>query len=54
LDEKGELLLIQANPDEFELLDRRQVGADAWAHLAVAGDTVFIRSLNAITAYRWK
>jgi len=54
LDERGELLLIKANPEYFELLDSRKVSEeDTWAHLAVCGDEVFVRELNAITALRW-
>lgn len=55
LDERGQLLLIRANPEKFELLDSREVTASSsWAHLAVAGDEVFVRDLTGITAYRWK
>lgn len=47
LDERGELLLIRANPDAFELLERRPVSdSPTWAHLAVAGNRVAIRALN--------
>jgi outer membrane protein assembly factor BamB len=54
LDESGSLLLIEANPQEFKLIDRRQVSEqDAWAHIAVAGDQVFVREREAITVYRW-
>ena len=54
LDQKGELLLIDANPEAFTLLDRRKItDQDTWAHVAVAGDQIFVRELNAITAYRW-
>lgn len=54
LDERGELLLFRATPEKFELLSQTKVSEqDTWAHLAVAGDQVFIRELNAITAYRW-
>jgi outer membrane protein assembly factor BamB len=54
LDQKGELLLINANPQSFQLMDRRQISTqDTWGHLAVAGDQVFIRELKAIVAYRW-
>jgi hypothetical protein len=28
--------------------------AETWAHLAVCGDELFIRELDAITAWRWK
>ena len=54
LDERGELLLIEANPAEFKLLDSRKVSDEStWAHLAVAGSEVFVRSLNSLTAYKW-
>jgi outer membrane protein assembly factor BamB len=54
LDQEGELLLIDANPEAFTLLDRRKItDQDTWAHVAVAGDQIFVRELNAITAYRW-
>lgn len=55
LDERGELLLIRANPEKFELLDSRKISdASTWAHLAVCGDEVFIRELNAMTVYSWR
>lgn len=55
LDSDGTLLLIHANPQQFELLDKRQVSeSPTWAHLAVCGNELFIRSLDAITAYRWQ
>lgn len=55
LDERGELLLIRANPEKFERLDARKISDDpTWAHLAVCGDEVFIRELNAMAAYRWR
>lgn len=53
LDQKGELLLIQAAANEFKLLDRRRVGDDTWAHLAIAGNQVFVRDLQAIKAFSW-
>jgi len=55
LDQKGELLLIDANPEAFDLIDRREIAEqETWAHLAVAGDQVFVRELQAIAAYRWR
>jgi hypothetical protein len=55
LDQKGELLLINANPQAFDLVDRRKVAEqDTWAHLAVAGDQLFVRELRAIAVYRWR
>jgi outer membrane protein assembly factor BamB len=55
LDERGVLLLIKANPKEFELLSEKQVSeGETWAHLAIAGEELFIRELNAMTAWRWR
>jgi outer membrane protein assembly factor BamB len=54
LDQRGELLLIRANPEKFDLLDRRKIADDTWAHLAVCGDEIFVRELNAMMAMRWK
>ena len=54
LDERGDLLLIDANADKFALVDSRHIGdASAWAHIAVAGDQVFVRQLDRLTAFRW-
>lgn len=55
LDERGDLLLIQANPNEFKLLDERHVSdQETWAHLAVCDNQLFIRELNAMTVYEWR
>ena len=55
LDERGELLLVEANPAEFRLLDRRQVSEDStWAHLAIADGQVFVRELNGLAVYKWQ
>ena len=55
LDEKGELLLIAADPKEFKLLSRRKISDDtAWAHLAVADGKIYVRELNALTVWDWK
>ncbi|MCH2183359.1 MAG: PQQ-like beta-propeller repeat protein [Mariniblastus sp.] len=53
LDQRGDLMLINANPEEFEVVDTRKVADDSWAHLAVRGDEVFVRDLNKMTAYKW-
>ena len=54
LDERGDLLLINANPEKFELLGQRHVSdSPTWAHLAVCGDEVFVRDLKGLTVYRW-
>jgi outer membrane protein assembly factor BamB len=55
LDERGELLLIRANPEKFDLIDRREISTrPTWAHVAVAGDQVFVRELEAISVFNWK
>ncbi len=55
LDQRGELFLFRANKEKFDLLEQRKLtSAETWAHLAVAGDGLFVRELNALVAYRWK
>jgi outer membrane protein assembly factor BamB len=55
LDQNGTLYLIKADPEKFEILDSRKISKDeTWAHLAVCGDEVYIRELNAMVVYRWK
>jgi outer membrane protein assembly factor BamB len=54
LDQRGQLFLLRANREKLDLLDERKLGgAETWAHLAAADDELFIRELNALTAYRW-
>lgn len=54
LDQKGDLLLLKANPKEFELLGQQKVSEqDTWAHLGVCGEEVFVRELKALSVYRW-
>ena len=55
LDQGGNLHLIKASPKEFQLIDSRKVSEQpTWAHLAVSGDQVAVRELNAIALYDWK
>lgn len=54
LDSDGELLLIEPNPEEFRLIDRRKISeSPTWAHLVVVGDEVYVRALDRLTKYRW-
>ena len=54
LDQAGKLFLFRANREKFDLLDQRKLtSAETWAHLAVAGDELYVRELNALVAYRW-
>ena len=55
LDERGDLLLIKANPEKFDLIDKRHISDDpTWAHLAVSNGEVFIRTLKSQIAFSWK
>jgi outer membrane protein assembly factor BamB len=55
LDETGDLLLIRANPEKFDLIDSRKItDIDAWAYLAVCDDEVFVRDRFGLTVYQWK
>ena len=55
LDQTGTLLLIKANPKSFELLGSQKISSsETWAHLALVGDELFVRELDAMTVYRWK
>ena len=55
LDERGELLLINANPNKFELIESRKIAdAETWAHLGISDHELFVRELNAMAVYRWK
>ena len=55
LDERGDLLLINANPEAFEVVESRKVSDEsAWAHLAISGQQIFVRGLNKLTCYTWK
>lgn len=55
LDERGELLLLAANPEKFDLLDRRKVSeSDTWAHLGVSGTDLLVREREALAVWRWE
>lgn len=54
LDQRGLLILFRASREKFELTDQRKISEqETWAHLAVAGDELFVRELNALAAFRW-
>ncbi len=54
LDQRGVLFSLRANKEKLDVLDKRKLtDAETWAHLAVAGDQLFVRELNALTAWRW-
>lgn len=54
LDEGGDLFLLRASTEGLDVLDSRQISdAETWGHLAIAGDEIFVRELEAVAAYRW-
>ncbi len=55
LDQSGLLRLIAHNPAEFQLVSERRISEDeAWAHLAVAGNQIAIRSQKKLMLFDWK
>lgn len=55
LDQRGILLLIDANPKEFSLISSLDLELPStWAHLAVTGDKLYVRHLSGLNAYQWK
>jgi outer membrane protein assembly factor BamB len=55
LDETGDLRLIRATPEKYDLIGEAKVAAeDSWAHLAVEGDELYVRDLEGLTALRWR
>ena len=55
LDERGHLLLVEANEKDYLQLDSRHVSdSSTWAHIAVSDDYVFVRALDELLVYRWK
>lgn len=55
LDQRGVLFSLRANPEKLDVLDQRKLtDVETWAHLAVADDQLFVRELNALTAWQWR
>jgi outer membrane protein assembly factor BamB len=55
LDQRGILLLIEADPAEFRVISEMNLGTPpAWAHLAVCGDELYVRHLKGLQCYQWK
>lgn len=52
LDEQGDLLLIKANPEKFELLGKQHVSDEStWAHVGFVDRDIFVRELKAMSVY---
>ena len=55
LDETGDLRLIRATPEAFELLGEAKVAAEeSWAHLAIEGRDLYVRDVKGLTAFTWQ
>lgn len=55
LDQKGELILMRANPAGMDIIDRRKVSEDeTWAHIAVVDEAIYIRELKGLSAWQWR
>ena len=55
LDERGDLMLINATPEKFDLVSKRHVSDEStWAHIAMSGNEIFVRELKGQAVYRWK
>ena len=55
LDSDGELFQLRATPEAFTVLERRSVSSSpTWGHLAVVDGQLFVRELNAISAFSWR
>jgi outer membrane protein assembly factor BamB len=51
----GVLRMIQADPSGYRVLSEREVAeAETWAHVAPAGDQVFVRAQDSLIALGWK
>lgn len=54
LDQTGKLRLIAHDPEEFRMLSERKLTEEeAWAHIAVAGSSVVIRTQKSLQMYQW-
>lgn len=55
LTERGKLLLIDANPKAYTVIDDHQlIDAQTWAHVAMAGNEIVVRDLKGIGVWRWE
>ena len=55
LDQTGQLRLIAHNPAKFQLIGERKVAEEeAWAHLAISGNQIAVRSQKKLTLFDWK
>ena len=54
LSAEGTLYLIRANTEKLDVLAQAEVATESsWAHLAVAGDEIYVRSLEGLSKWTW-
>lgn len=54
LDEDGTLYLIEPDSEKLFIKEKRTISkSPSWAHLAVAGNQLFVRELESIACYEW-
>jgi outer membrane protein assembly factor BamB len=54
LGDNGVLRLIDANPDQLDIVSEHKVSTqETWGHLAIVGDVLFIRELEGLKTLRW-
>jgi outer membrane protein assembly factor BamB len=55
LDQAGKIRLIAHNPTEYTMLGELKItDEEAWAHLAIAGSDVVVRTQKSLCLYQWK
>jgi outer membrane protein assembly factor BamB len=55
LDTKGKLHLFDASLEKFVSRGTKKIAdAETWAHVAICGDEIFVRELEALSVWRWK
>ena len=55
LDQAGKIRLIAHNPAEYTMLGELKItDEESWAHLAIAGSDVVIRTQKSLCLYQWK
>ena len=54
LDQEGVLYLMEADPEKLKIVGSQKISdTETWAHVALAGDQVFIRELNGLACWKW-
>lgn len=55
LTSEGELMLLRASPQRFDLIDSRKIAdSETWGHLAISKNRLYVREFNGIAAFLWQ